>query len=141
MNLMKKLFKEGKIKLRIYDAVSGPGPSAQKLLSEGPLVAAFDNHFTVRGIKAYMDGALGSRGAALLEPYSDAPNTSGFFVTKEEDLMPMLVEALRKGIQVETHAIGDRGNRTILDLYEKAFNAVKPEQRRVRDPRWRVEHA
>ena len=138
---IKKLFADGKIKLRIYDSVSGPGPSAQKLLSEGAVIGAFDNHFTLRGIKAYMDGALGSRGAALLEPYADAPNTSGFFTTKEEALLPMFIEALRQGIQVETHAIGDRGNRTILDLYEKAFKAVPPEQRKVREPRWRVEHS
>jgi predicted amidohydrolase YtcJ len=105
------------------------------------MIGAFDNHFTVRGIKAYMDGALGSRGAALLEPYSDAPSTSGFFTTKESDLLPMFIEALKKGIQVETHAIGDRGNRTILDLYEKALNAVPPDQRKVREPRWRVEHS
>src|SRR5215510_96518 len=141
VDLIKKLFGEEKIKLRIYDAVSGPGPSAKKLLSEGPIIGAFDNHFTVRGIKAYMDGALGSRGAALLEPYSDSPNTSGFFTTKEEDLLPMFIEALRQGIQVETHAIGDRGNRTILDLYEKAFKTVPAAERKVRDPRWRVEHS
>jgi len=141
IDLIKRLLDEGKIKLRIYDAVSGPGPDAQRLLREGPIIGAFDNHLTVRGIKAYMDGALGSRGAALLEPYSDAPNTSGFFTTKEEMLLPMFIDALRQGIQVETHAIGDRGNRTILDLYEKAFNAVPPEQRKVREPRWRVEHA
>jgi predicted amidohydrolase YtcJ len=141
IELIKKLLSEGKIKLRIYDAVSGPGPDAQRLLHEGPIIGAFDNHLTVRGIKAYMDGALGSRGAALLEPYSDAPNTSGFFITKEEVLLPMFIEALRQGIQVETHAIGDRGNRTILDLYEKAFNAVPPDQRKIREPRWRVEHA
>ena len=141
VEMIKKLFADGKIKLRIYDSVSGPGPSAQKLLSEGSVIGAFDNHFTVRGIKAYMDGALGSRGAALLEPYADAPNTSGFFTTKEEALLPMFIEALRQGIQVETHAIGDRGNRTILDLYEKAFKAVPPDQRKVREPRWRVEHS
>jgi len=141
IDLIKRLLGEGKIKLRIYDAVSGPGPDAQRLLREGPTLGAFDNHLTIRGIKAYMDGALGSRGAALLEPYSDAPNTSGFFTTKEEMLLPMFIDALRQGIQVETHAIGDRGNRTILDLYEKAFNAVPPEQRKVREPRWRVEHA
>jgi predicted amidohydrolase YtcJ len=141
IDLIKKLLSEGKIKLRIYDAVSGPGPDAQRLLREGPTIGAFDNHLTIRGIKAYMDGALGSRGAALLEPYSDAPNTSGFFTTKAEVLLPMFLEALRQGIQVETHAIGDRGNRTILDLYERAFNTVPPEQRKVREPRWRVEHA
>jgi predicted amidohydrolase YtcJ len=102
IELIKKLLAEGKIKLRIYDAVSGPGPDAQRLLREGPIIGAFDDHFTVRGIKAYMDGALGSRGAALLEPYSDAPNTSGFFITKEEILLPMFIEALRQGIQVES---------------------------------------
>jgi predicted amidohydrolase YtcJ len=141
IDLIKRLFGEGKIKLRIYDAVSGPGPSAQRLLREGPIIGAFDNHFTVRGIKAYMDGALGSRGAALLEPYSDAPTTSGFFITKEDVLLPMFVEALRQGIQVETHAIGDRGNRTILDLYEKAFKTVPQAERKISEPRWRVEHA
>lgn len=141
IELIKKLFGEGKIKLRIYDAVSGPGASAQRLLSEGPIIGAFDNRFTVRGIKAYMDGALGSRGAALLEPYSDDPNTSGFFRTKEENLLPMFIEALRKGIQVETHAIGDRANRAILDLYEKAFKAVPPAERKIAAPRWRIEHS
>ena len=70
--------------------------------------------------------------------YSD---TSGFLTIKEEDLMPLLKEALRKGIQVETHAIGDRANRFILDEYEKALKAVPPEQRKVREPRWRDEHS
>ena len=87
------------------------------------------------------DGALGSRGAALLKPYSDAPETSGYLTEKPEDLRPMFEEALRRGIQVETHAIGDRANRTILDLYEQAFKAVPPNERKIREPRWRVEHA
>lgn len=88
-----------------------------------------------------LDGALGSRGAALLAPYSDAPNTSGFFTAKEAELRPMLQRALGAGIQVETHAIGDRANRTILDLYEEAFKAVAASERKVAEPRWRVEHA
>jgi len=87
------------------------------------------------------DGALGSRGAALLKPYSDAPDSSGFLTEKPEELRPMFEEALRLGIQVETHAIGDRANRIILDLYEQAFKAVPSEQRKIREPRWRVEHA
>jgi predicted amidohydrolase YtcJ len=95
----------------------------------------------VRSLKCYADGSLGSRSAALLEPYSDAPETSGFLTVKEEELLPMLEEALRKGIQVETHAIGDKGNRFILDEYEKALKAVPAEQRKIADPRWRVEHA
>ena len=138
---LRKLYGEGKIKLRIYKAVYGPGTEATRLMREGASVGAFDNRFTFRTIKVAFDGALGSRGAALLAPYSDAPASSGFLTVKEEELEPMLEEALRRGIQVETHAIGDRANRTILDLYEKAFRAVPPAQRRVRTPRWRVEHA
>jgi predicted amidohydrolase YtcJ len=137
----RKLYGEGKIKLRIYKAVSGPGKEATRLLGDAPTVGAFDNRFTLRAIKVHFDGALGSRGAALLEPYSDAPDTSGFLTVKEEELLPMLIEALRRGIQVETHAIGDRANRVILDLYEKAFATVPPDQRKMREPRWRVEHA
>jgi predicted amidohydrolase YtcJ len=140
VELMKKLYGEGKIKLRIYKAVHGPGAASARLLSEGSTVGAFDNRFTLRTIKVVFDGALGSKGAALLEKYNDH-DTSGFLTHKEEDLMPMLVEALKKGIQVETHAIGDRANRVILDLYEKAFKSVPPGERRVREPRWRVEHA
>ena len=141
VDLYKKLYGEGKIKLRIYKAVYGPGPNAQRLINEGPIVGTFENRFTVRTIKVVSDGALGSRGAALLEPYSDAPETSGFLTVKEEELLPMLKEALRQGIQVETHAIGDRANRFILDEYEQAFNAVSTDQRKIAEPRWRVEHA
>jgi predicted amidohydrolase YtcJ len=139
--LYKKLYDEGKIKLRIYKAVYGPTKDSQQLLQGGAIVEAYDNHFNLRTIKVVFDGALGSRGAALLEPYSDKPDTSGFLTQKPEELLPMFEMALRQGIQVETHAIGDRANRIILDLYEKAFKAVPPEQRKIREPRWRVEHA
>jgi hypothetical protein len=138
--LMEKMYGERKIKLRIYNAVYGPGEAAQKVLQDGPILDAYEHHFTTRTIKVIFDGSLGSRSAALLEPYSDA-NTSGFLTQKPEELRPMFREALRKGIQVETHAIGDRANRNILDLYEEAFKAVSPNERKIREPRWRVEHA
>jgi len=77
----------------------------------------------------------------LLEPYSDDPGNMGLLRVKEEELLPMLEAALRQGIQVETHAIGDRANRFILDEYEKALNAVPASERKIRDPRWRDEHA
>jgi predicted amidohydrolase YtcJ len=141
VEIFKKLYTAGKIKLRIYKAVHGPGASATRLLNEGPTIGAFDNRFTFRTIKVVSDGALGSRGAALHAAYSDAPDTSGFLTVKAEELRPMLVEALRKGIQVETHAIGDRANTFILDEYEAALKAVPAAQRKVADPRWRVEHA
>jgi predicted amidohydrolase YtcJ len=137
---MRKLYGEGKIKLRIYKAVHGPSPASAKLLTDGASTGEFDGRFTLRTIKVVFDGALGSKGAALLEKYSDY-DTAGFLTHKEEELMPMFIEGLKRGIQVETHAIGDRANRVILDLYEKAFKAVPPDQRKIREPRWRVEHA
>jgi len=141
IDIYRKLYSEGKIKLRIYKVLSAPGKEAQRLLSEGPIIGAYGNRLTVRALKFYADGSLGSRSAALLAPYSDAPDTSGFLTVKEENLLPVLEEALRKGIQCETHAIGDRGNRFILDEYEKALSAVPPNQRKIAEPRWRVEHA
>ncbi len=141
IELIRHAFDSGALKIRVYNAVYGPREPAQTLLREGAMIGSYDSHFTQRTIKIVFDGALGSRGAALLKPYSDAPETSGYLTRKEEELKPMLEEALRRGIQVETHAIGDRANRTILDLYEQAFKAVPPAQRPVADPRWRVEHA
>jgi predicted amidohydrolase YtcJ len=141
VDLIKKAFASGKIKIRFINAIYGPGEDAQRFLKEGITLDVFNHHFTQRTIKVIFDGALGSRGAALLKPYSDAPDSSGYLTEKPEDLRPMFEEAVRRGIQVETHAIGDRANRLILDLYEAAFKAVPPEQRKIREPRWRVEHA
>ena len=141
VEMLKKLYGENKIKLRIYEAIRGPSPDAQQLLREGPIVGLYNQLLTIRTIKVSIDGALGSKGAALLEPYSDH-DTSGFLTFKEDDVMPTLKTALKKGIQVETHAIGDRANRTILDWYERAFNEVPMFERIDRsEPRWRVEHA
>ena len=134
-------YKAGTIKLRIYKAVYGPVASANRLLNEGPIMGAYENRLNVRTIKVVSDGALGSRGAALLAPYSDAPDTSCFLTVKAEELRPMLRDALRKGIQVETHAIGDQANRFILDEYEAALKDVPAAERKIADPRWRVEHA
>ncbi|MEP6818772.1 MAG: amidohydrolase [bacterium] len=136
-----KLYSEGKIKLRIYKGLSAPGPEAQRLFHDGPIVGDYAHRFTVRTLKLYADGSLGSRSAALLAPYSDKPDTSGFLTIKEEELQPVLQAALKKGIQIQTHAIGDRGNRFILDQYEKAMNAVPKAEWKIKEPRWRVEHS
>jgi predicted amidohydrolase YtcJ len=162
VDLIKKTFESGKIKIRFINCVFGPGEDAQRFLKEGVTLDAFNHHFTQRTIKVIFDGALGSRGAALLKPYSDAPDgagapprrspserpeggptpsNAGYLTEKPEELKPMFEEALRRGIQVETHAIGDRANRLILDLYEAAQKAVPNEQRKIPEPRWRVEHA
>jgi len=159
--IIRRAYAAGKVKLRMVNAAYGPGEAANELLKNGATLNAFDHRFTQRTIKVIFDGALGSRGAALLAPYSDKPDSSGFLTQKPEELRPMFEEALRRSIQVETHAIGDRCNRTILDLYEHAFKAVPPEKRKVLvggassggpgvaelrppkpgDVRWRVEHA
>ncbi|MEK0082044.1 amidohydrolase [Benzoatithermus flavus] len=137
---LRQLYTDGLIKLRVYQAVSGPGPDADRLLQEGPLLRQFDDRFTVRAIKLLIDGSLGSRTAALLEPYLDAPG-SGLLRDDLDRIQAMLATALRQGIQVWTHAIGDRANRVVLDLYEQAFRAVPPAERKVQEPRWRIEHA
>jgi predicted amidohydrolase YtcJ len=90
----------------------------------------------IRTIKLYADGAMGSRGAALLEPYSDDPGNSGLLLTPPAHLRDVSVRALRAGFQVATHAIGDRGNRLALDAYEAALKEVP-----TKDHRFRVEHA
>jgi predicted amidohydrolase YtcJ len=137
---VRRLVAAGKINLRIYDAVSAPGADADKLFADGPVLGESDGRYTRRGVKLYIDGALGSRGAALLAPYQDYAS-SGLLMHQPASLLPLLQEALRRGIQVETHAIGDRGNRTMLDLYEKALVTVPPTERKVAEPRWRIEHA
>ncbi|MEO6723840.1 MAG: amidohydrolase [Blastocatellia bacterium] len=141
IEMVKKLYGEQRLKIRLYEAIAGPGAAADRLLREGAQIGLYDGRLTIRAIKVVSDGALGSKGAALLENYADH-DTNGFLTVKEEQLLPMLKEALRKTIQVETHAIGDRANRTILDWYEKAFNETPMIERMDRTPpRWRIEHA
>lgn len=108
--------------------------SADAVLERGPFGEGLVH---VRGVKLYMDGALGSRGAALLAPYSDA-NTQGLLVTPPEELRAFLTRARQARIQVATHAIGDRGNRLVLDAYRDVF-ADDPAA--LRAARWRIEHA
>ncbi|MEE8143748.1 MAG: amidohydrolase [Planctomycetota bacterium] len=138
--LIETLVAQNEIPLRVYNAIMGPGADAERLLNHGPTGIGRDSDFTRRTIKVSLDGALGSGGAALLENYSDRPG-SGFLKHTDEVLLPMLEKALRRGIQVEVHAIGDRANRHILDLYEETFRRVPVSERKVADPRWRVEHA
>jgi predicted amidohydrolase YtcJ len=109
----------------------------------GPRPTCTDNsgRIITRGVKLYVDGALGSRGAALAAPYADRPDTSGLLLMTHEEAAPLFRKALRDGVQIATHAIGDRGNTLVLDWYEEALNAVPAGDRKVANPRWRVEHA
>lgn len=136
--LIQKLSAEKRLKLRTYLAMSNSGNAAETLFANGIVVGG---QLSARGIKCYVDGALGSRGAALLEPYSDSAGSRGLLLATEDTLLPLFIRALRAGVQIQTHAIGDRGNRLVLDLYEKAFAAVPPAGRKVAEPRWRIEHA
>lgn len=137
---LRDLYQSGTIRLRIYNAIDAPSTDADVLLEQGPVKSAVDGRLAVRAIKVYADGALGSRGAALLEPYADA-DTRGLLMADEDELLALYTRALRAGIQVQTHAIGDRANRVVLDLYERAFNLVPWEERAIKEPRWRIEHA
>ena len=95
----------------------------------------FEGRLTIRALKIVADGALGSRGAALLADYADAPGNRGLDVTAPEEVERLAAKALRGGFQVWTHAIGDRANRITLDAYQKALGAAHPT-----DPRPRIEH-
>jgi len=141
IDVLCRLYASGRLKLRLYAAIAGPGPDAEQLLGVGRKYESCDPRLTVRSIKLFIDGALGSRGAALEEPYSDAPDSRGLFVTPPEEILRITIAGLKSGIQIETHAIGDRGNRLVLDQYEKALAAVPDSERPVRDPRLRIEHA
>ncbi len=126
----------GDLPLRVYNSLDWGN---DVLFEKGPWESPHRRNVT-RAYKVYADGALGSRGAALLESYHDHEG-AGLMLTSEEEIMPFLVKALEQGIQVNTHAIGDRANRQVLDWYSEAFVEVPPDQRGVRNPRWRIEHA
>ncbi|HET6588213.1 MAG TPA: amidohydrolase family protein [Oleiagrimonas sp.] len=125
--------------LRLYMNVDGESvASLDKHLADYRIIGFADNHFTVRSIgESVSDGALGTRSAWFLKPYSDAPDITGKNVTAMSDLEQMAKIAARDGFQVAIHAIGDRANREVLDMYEKIFRA-DPAAHKLR---WRIEHA
>jgi predicted amidohydrolase YtcJ len=110
----------GQLPVRLYAMIGGAGPTLDYFCANGPLLD-YSGRLTVRSIKLYMDGALGSRGAALLEPYSDAPENNGLLQMPVETFGPVVERAMECGLQVNTHAIGDRANRIVLDVYEQAI--------------------
>lgn len=124
--------------LRIYNAVTPD--FAERLLRSGARRSA-DGRIQTRAIKFYMDGSLGSRSAALFAPYADRPGDAGLLLQQRDDALPHYERALRRGIQIATHGIGDRGNAMVLDLYAEAFARVPEGDRKVAAPRWRIEHA
>ena len=138
ISILQEIKSENDLLQRVYFMVSD-GEPADRLIENGPMIDP-DHFLTVRAIKMYADGALGSRGAALLEKYSDYDG-KGVFIFLAEDTKPRLSKALSKGIQIGTHAIGDHGNRVVLDWYEEAFAQVKKSKQFIDSPRWRIEHS
>jgi predicted amidohydrolase YtcJ len=134
--LYKELLAEKAMPVRVYVMLRGPGDFLEHGGALKPESGLGDGMLSVRAIKVVSDGALGSRGAWLLEPYADEPGTKGLNTVDPAAFEKLLGEATRRGFQVATHAIGDAANRFVLDAYEKAF-AGKPGA----DHRFRVEHA
>jgi predicted amidohydrolase YtcJ len=140
--MLNALAHEGELNIRVYNSVDLlPGKNTPKIADLRALGKSEDSRVTTRAIKLYADGALGSRGAALLAPYSDDEKNSGLMLLKESQAEAILDAALRDGVQINTHAIGDRANRLVLDWYEAAFARVPESQRAEKNPRWRIEHS
>ncbi len=137
VDVFRTLEREGKLKLRVYAMASPPEGREVAFASQAPPASGPSDRFTMRAIKLFADGAMGSRGALLFEPYADDPSHKGLLLIDPMVLEATATAALRNGWQVCTHAIGDRGNALVLDAYEAARRAV-PE---ARDPRFRIEHA
>ena len=136
MRVYRKLADAGRMPLRVTAFADGDGAALQWLCDEG-LYQHPSHRLKMRTVKLYMDGALGSRGAALLQDYSDDPGNRGILVTAPDAYAAAVAKAHRCGVQVATHAIGDRGNRIVLDTYGKTLGGESA----TTDHRWRIEHA
>ncbi|MBI3865712.1 MAG: amidohydrolase [Planctomycetia bacterium] len=138
IDLFKRLADEGRLKLRLWVMVRGE--SSQRLRDALPayrMIGYGGNRLTVRAIKRMVDGALGSHGAWLFQPYDDLPGSTGLVVETLESIRETALLAVQHDCQLCTHAIGDRANHEILDLYDAVFRS-QPDRR---DRRWRIEHA
>lgn len=135
---LKALHGQGAMAHRVYVAV--PIAESAPLIEHGPMLSS-DGLLDVGGIKVFIDGTLGSRGAALLTPYADADHSGFMNRTTKAELMPVLADALKQGLQVMTHVIGDRALRTTLDWYAESWDALPRKQWATEDLRWRLEHA
>ncbi len=136
--IYKRMIAAGRLPLRLYVAVDGTSPLCDSVLQAGPDTSDMAGHLTVRAVKLYADGALGSRGAALIAPYADDPGNRGLTLTSSGDLGAMAKKCLDHGFQLCVHAIGDRANDIVLDVYAGAFAGRAIDGARAR---FRIEHA
>ncbi|MEM6643163.1 MAG: amidohydrolase [Bacteroidota bacterium] len=140
IQLFKDFAKKGELKLRLYVMLKGTEDQLLKTyFEEGIEEDLFNNQLTMRSVKLYADGALGSRGAWLLEEYSDAPGVHGHNVMSLDSIREITKKAHQAGFQVCIHAIGDRANREVLDIYEDTF--TQHSEKAPDDHRFRIEHA
>jgi len=135
--LFRRLAKEGKLRIRLNLMLMNANKELEGHLDEMRMINAGDHYLTVRAIKRWLDGALGSHGAWMLQPYADLPSTSGMNTETIPDMKQTARLAAEHGYQLCVHAIGDRASRETLNLYEEAFKAHP----NLKDPRWRIEHA
>lgn len=136
LDVYRELAEEGRYNLRNYVMIREDDETLERFFTAGPENGVGGGRLWVRSIKISADGALGSRGAAMLEPYSDDPDNRGLITTPYERIERVALRALEHGFQLNVHAIGDRGNRMVLDAFESALT-----QRPHPDHRFRVEHA
>jgi predicted amidohydrolase YtcJ len=141
IDAMKALGESGRLNTRLYVMIEGAPSLLAANLDKYRMVGAISNHLTVRSIKVHFDGALGSRGAWMLEPYTDKPDSTGLNTAPIPDVKATAKLAIDHNYQLNTHAIGDKANRVILDIYEEAFKNAGLSQAQMKALRWRVEHA
>lgn len=137
VDIYKQAAAEGALGIRLWVMVRDSNENLRAKLAQYKAVGLNDNHLTIAAIKVTADGALGSRGAWMLEPYTDSPSSTGLPTTPIESIAETAKIAMETGVQLCIHCIGDRANREVLDVYEAAFKA-NPEKT---DVRWRIEHA
>ena len=139
IDVMKKVVDEGRLPLRVWMMLREDAKNLAADMPKYRVVSYGDKRFTVRATKRAIDGALGSRGAWMLQPYADLAATSGFNTDNLDDVRMIAELAIENEYQMAVHAIGDRGNREVLNIYEEAFR--KHPETRSRELRWRIEHA
>ncbi|HZY10926.1 MAG TPA: amidohydrolase [Bacteroidota bacterium] len=137
IEIYKKIIDSGQCPIRVYAAIGDHEKTLKHYLQHGTEIGYGNGLLTVRAVKLYIDGALGSRGAALIDEYLDDPGNRGLTVMSESQIESICNQALEKGFQVCSHAIGDRGNNIALNSYEKILTTLSKNRE---SPRWRIEH-
>jgi len=132
---IKSLLRERKLTFRFYEMLSGSDSRLKSLLKQKPIVGQYDGQLDVRAVKLYIDGAMGSRGALFETPYLDDKSTSGLQLHSKEELQSLVNMIHKAKYQIAVHAIGSKGNKLVLDAFEKLND------KSIANKRHRLEHA